>query len=296
MRFSLSFLVFFLLFTNMSEALEEKRLRDFIVQFNARADKNLDRLPYAIEYDYEDIASYFVSRGEPVTQYTMNIPIDWNKVNYSKYYAGSSDQYFKHPLITAIRKGYNELAKDMIQMGVNPSKSVEHKTVMRKRAGSNEYNDLVNIDQKTALYVYITEGNPDLSLLTALLLKSDPQDLDNLSYGGRGDDYERRIFSTSPLSVAIEFGRLEDAILLMESRAEINKLVYTEGVSGYVSALFFAVKKHDKEAVMLLVEFGADPLLKIHSSTSFYTSTALDIAMQLGYQDLVDILLAAACK
>ncbi len=292
MKFLITFLSIFLLFSNFTEALEEKRLRDFLIEFNTRTEKHLDRLPYAIEKGYVDIASYFVLRGETINQYVESIPIDWSKANYSKDYINSSDQYLKHPLITSIRKGYNELALEMLQMGINPSHFKEQKNVHRKR-GDTTYNDIVPVELKTALYVYLTEGKTDLSLLSSLLLKdpSDPIDrLNNLSYGGRGDAYERQIFSTSPLSVAIEFGRLQDARKLLEIGAAPNKLVSTEGNHGYVSALIFAVKKHDKEAVMLLVEFGADPLLKT------YSSTALDIALQLGYEDLVDILLAAACK
>lgn len=299
MRFLFSFILFALIITDFSYALEETRLKNFLIEFNSRTEKHLDRLPYAIEKGYEDVASYFILRGESLSpDYKESIPVDLNKVSNPQKITTEKDLYLKNMLITAIRKGYTELALEMLQMGANPSKSIETKIVLRQSFIGSATNERIHIDRKNALYVYLSEGKQDLSLFTALLMKSNPEELNYLGFGGKGR-YERITISSSPLSVAIEFRRLQEARILLASGAKINKTdtAIIDDVLVFGSPLFFAVQNHNNEFVMLLLEFGADPLFQpINQQNSNRQLSPLDLALQLGYDDLVELLLAASVK
>lgn len=296
MRFLFFMLCFCFLSNSGVGAVNENQLRDFLVKYQARDTDEItwDRLSYAVEKGYLEVASFFIRRGDQIRSYTSRIPVDYTKVHQPEYLRDRRDLYFKHPLITAIRKGYNELAIEMLQMGADVY-AEELKEVLRKSG----YNNVTRkIEIKSAFYVYLTEGKTDNSLMTAFL----SHDLANKEIKISGSDEQEHIqYSSTPLIIAICENRLDEARMLLEQGSSVydygvayQKDVDPPGIVRYKlygsSPLGLSVLSNNKAAVFLLLEYGADPLMRVGNDSP------VDLALRCGYDELVDLLLSAACK
>lgn len=97
--------------------------------------------------------------------------------------------------------------------------------------------------------------------------------------------------NTTPLKAALASKKLNVAQLLLDYNADVE---YVGGYNGYnVTPLFQAVDDNYIEGVQLLLSYGADPL-KLPPGGSL--NAPLELAMQKGYWDIVDLLLAAAIR
>lgn len=279
-----------LLIFNFAESVNEQQLRDFFVEYNTRntSEQGLERLPYAIEKGYVDIASFFVRHGDAIGSYTLVFPVEMNKINYFSGCENYPNYYLKNSLITAIRKGYNELAIEMLQMGADIHKAYERKRVLRKDAHTN---NVVEVDFKSFLYVYMTEGKDDLNLLTAFLTYGLGVN-EQIEFSGSGV-FDRYRYKTTPLTLAITSRRLENARMLLDkgSSVDVTGQGYYKPTNGYIehNPLFFAVLDNYIEGVTLLLEFGADPLFNRNPKSP------LELALELSYEDIANLLISAAC-
>lgn len=97
-------LITFLLFINLFlapfvDAIEKERLKTFFTEYDAIAEKQnwaMERIPYAIEKGYTDIAEFLILKGDSINSY-REFPPNPVKTN-------TNDIYIKHPLLTAIKK------------------------------------------------------------------------------------------------------------------------------------------------------------------------------------------------
>ena len=290
------FLSLQILLVPFAESLEQERLHEFFVEYNSSEKNYGDKIVYAIEKGYVDIASFLVLRGEIIKEYKEGHPSDPSKINDEGRQLW--DYHHKHPLITAIRKGYNDLATEMIQMGVNISKAEEYNEVYRKdKTTKNKY---MYIERKPAFYVAMSEGKENLSLIHAFLEAGLNINTDIIEFQGvthitefQGVPHNAtQKLATLPLHLAIEYKKLEVARLLLDSGANTELTFLCDPYSGAKSffggtPLYLAVEANYKEGVELLLGYGADPL-GLHGY-----KTPLDLAIQRGYDDIVDLLISS---
>lgn len=271
-----------LFFIPFSESLEQEKLYDFLVKYNNSEEKrkwNWNRLAYAIEKEHVDIASFFISKREKFEGYMVRIPLEDDK--------RKENIHHKHPFITAIRKGYNELTIEMLQMRREAWNVIEYKDVYRG-------NHRITIEKKTPFYVAMSEGNEDLSLVQAFLESSFKVN-DKIKFQDNPED-EQALYYTYPIHLAIGHHKPEAARLLLKNGSfrEVMGVGPISNTKKYVGGtpLYLAVATRYKEGVMILLEYGANPL----DDGNGKKISPLELAIQNGNDDLIELLLAAACK
>lgn len=122
--FKLVFIFAFAIF-NQIFSVEQDKLVDFFKDYQSQT-QILDRLSYAIENGYEDIAEFLVLNGEPIKTYYISLDKIGDKQNF----------FVKHPLITAIKKGYVDLSINMIKLIDSIDSINEYKVVYIRAVNS----------------------------------------------------------------------------------------------------------------------------------------------------------------
>ncbi len=243
--------------TLSSRRIDQNRLRQFLTEYSSSEEKkslNWGKVAYAIEKDYVDVAFFLIRRGENyLVGYCEKFLDEENKLSSNKNEKFGT--YYKYPFITAIRKGYNDLAIEMLHVNKTVWWAIEKKEVRRRN--HTEY-----IEKNAAFFIALSEGKDVYSLVQTFLELG--FDVDEYIYANIG--------KATPMYLAITFQNIDVVRLLLDHGA-LN------------SNLFYAVKSNYKEAVFLFLQYGADPL----------KNGALELAMQLGYDDLVDIMLSVCC-
>lgn len=266
-------IVVFLTLSGFLGAIEKDRLLTFLKEYDASSEKknwSWEKLPYAIENGYADVAEFLVLKGEPIKNY--------GELSQSVGLKNVYDIYYRHPILTAIRKNYVSLAILMIQTIKDISKVEEYKDIKIKTSDYPSYNCL-EVERKHAIEVAITEGSHDI--LHILLLAGVKV---NMQYSYRVDNppmWPSKYFT--PLKAAIALKKLDIAQLFLDHKADVEFCG-----SYYTTPLYAAVEDNYIDGVVLLLNYGANPLKPLSDG-----KTPLELAMQKGYWDIVDFLLDA---
>lgn len=271
------FLVFIsLIVTQLAGAIDAASLKAFFEEYNEREEKWWPRLAYAIEKGHVDIAEYLILKGDPVTIYFAE---SWpSPIGNDKFQ--NRDCYYKHPFLTAISRGYVDLVILMMHNVSDLSKAEEYKRVFSRKYA--EYHEYTVLDRKNALIVAITESPKSFEIVDALLNYGLNVN-EVFCYGKYNANANSRDFipfidytGKTPLKAAVELKKLDVAELLLTHKADVEQL----------APLYMAVEKNDLEGVVLLLNYGADPLKGDPSP--------LDIAMKENRTQMVNVLLNAA--
>lgn len=229
-------------------------------------------MPYAIEKGYPDVAEFLILQGDPINNYR-----EWWQTPVPK---GGNDFYYKHPLVTAIRKNYVNLVILIIQSIQDLSKAEEYKDIIIKDYPS--FSRLI-IGRKHALQIAIEESSASQDMVLALLLAG--VDV-NMQYTYRIDTQPGPNKYFTPLKDALALQKLDIAQLLLDNNADV------EYCGNYnITPLCMVVDDNYIEGVRLLLSYGADPLKRPPGGSLI---TPLELAMQKEYWDIVDLLLDAA--
>lgn len=286
------FIFTFLMITNLSFALEKDRLISFLQEYNASNEKYNGKVTYAIEKGYADVAEFLILKGESIEQYNERYPLSFNPAEY-KLASHLQNVYIKHPLITAIRKGHKAVALLLIQLGYG-NKAEEYKIEYKKQFDASQE----EIERKNAMYVAIEDCEDGYDIVLGLLMNDfDVNTNNNLNplnkpHVKHGYEflYQFNYVYVTPILQAITVKNLDIAQLLLEYGADVEKFSsspYVYENHGYQyrfagTPLQRAVNDNYLEGVVLLLSYGANPL---NGSPS-----PLDIAIQKGYLDIVDVL------
>ncbi len=237
-----------MLLVPFAESLELERLCEFLEEYDSSSEKkdwNWNRLAYAVEKGHLDVASFFISMREAVNTYYEKFPVEEGKVNPG-YNPNYRNTYYKNPLVTAIRKGYNDLAIEMLKVGVDFSKAEEYKLVLRKKPSGESGHTTVYIECKPAFFVAMREGKEDIYLVQAFLEAE--LDINALIYFQDNPDDDTKKAS-SPLYLAIEYEKFEVARFLMEYGADPLK------PCANTSPLELSIQRGHNDFVELLLDF-----------------------------------------
>lgn len=270
-------------------ALQKERLILFLQEYNLSENKCNGKVAYAIENGFIDVAEFLLLKGESINRYNETYLCS-DEVYKRGLASHVRNTYIKHPLITAIRKNYKNLAILMIQMGVVNS-AEELKLEYYNTYAQRE------IEHKNAMYVAIESDDSYEIVLGLLSAGFDPNTSQALTKSGSTNYYlQDHSIYTTPLLKAIEMKKLNIAELLLNYGADIEK---TSGsysywrppgysTNFYGTPLLKAVDDNFIEGVTFLLNYGANPI-----SESF---NALDLAIKKGYWDIVDILSSVAVR
>ena len=257
----------FLVFTSPTLALEKDKFVLFIKEYNASQNKYSGKIAYAIENNQPDIAEFLLLRGESVGQYSETYPLDDNHPDKNKNY---SNIHMKHSLLTAIKKGYTEIAILMIQQGNQNAEEYRLECDIAPYSGSRR-----EVKRKNAMFIAIEHNNDDVA--RALL--------------SAGFDANARstLVPTTPLLFAIQHKNLKIAELLLRNGADVEMISKIPGLPPIFedSPLMKAVEDNFVEGVHLLLQYGADPL------EHYNNDSPMDRAIQKGCFDIVDLLFNA---
>lgn len=256
-----------------ANAIDKESLKTFFVDYDSSIEKrdwNWERLPFAIEKGYIEVAEFLILKGDPIKNYRENLPTPDVK--------NSHDYYFKHPLLTAIRNNYTNLSILIIQLSKDVSKLEEYKDLFLKIPKIRKI-----FECKHALQLAI-ECPKSFEVVCALLVAGADVNM-HYTCSFYNPPMESNKYFT-PLKTAISLKKIDIIQLLLDYNVDV------EFCGGhYISPLYMAVDDNYIEGVELLLSHGADPLKQVSSGLS-----PLELAMQKGYFDLVDLLLEAAIK
>lgn len=295
MRLINFFTFLFLVFSCFSEALEKDRYIAFSKMYENSQIQCGGKVAYAIENNFPDVAEFLLLNGESVNVYMEKYPLTFNAHEY-KLSENLQNAYIKHPLITAIRKGYNKVALVMIDLGIGNT-AEEYKVEYKKQFGIARE----EVERKNAMYVAIEECVDCHDIVLSLLVNGfDVNTNTNLNvlnkpYAKPGFEhqYQFNCIYTTPLVQAIALKKIEIVELLLKQGAEIDKSSdspYAYDNNGYQhrfrgTPLLKAVDDHYIEGITLLLGYGADPLKG--------SLSPLDRAIQKNYTIIVDLLFSA---
>jgi ankyrin repeat protein len=267
------FICFLLISSNYAFSIDQNRIVAFFNDYNTNP-QVLDRLPFAIENGYDDIAEFLVLNGEPIKNYQIILDKTGGK---------GSNIFQKHPLITAIKNGYVSLSINMIKLiddidSINEYKLLHIHTV---NSGWSRY----DIDKLYALQAAIESpvGYPIIEELIASGVNL------NARYSVLNSSLKN--FSTTPLILSISNKKLNVASLLLEHAADANlsstPWLYNNA-PPVVSPLYVAVNDNYIEGINLLLTYEADPLKK----TSTSDVSPMELAIDRELWDIVDLFLS----
>lgn len=266
-----------LFLTSPAHAIEKEKLKTFFIEYDASEEKRnwlWERLPFAIEKGYLDVAEFLILSGDPIEPYRERY--------ISSVIRNNDNIYEKHPLTTAIRKDYVDLSVLMIKIIGNMNNLCESKFIYFANSGMLEL-----AERKYPMQIAIENSANSYNIVLALILagvdvnmhytyfiKSPPKSHSNLSPA-----------YFTPLTSAIASKKLDLAELLLRYKADVD------GKETYgMTPLGVAITDNYIEGVLFLLSHGADPLKK----TSFSSSSPINLAIEKGYLDIVDLLLDAA--
>jgi|GEM_PF-4456780 len=264
------FTFFLLTFSFFLNAVDKDRLQMFFKDYDASAEKynwGWERLPYAVEKDYTDIAKFLILHGDEIKSYREY----WQTpgVKDSQF-----DYYYKHTLLTAIKRGYVNLVTLMIQSCEDITKAIEYTDLLSPINRTRQFSPLKNVFK-----VAMEESPTDYEMVEALLLGQ--VDV-NMEYGAP---------YYTPLKAAIGLKKLDIAKLLL-NHAKLLLDYNANEFCGlhYLTPLGLAVEMNYVEGVALLLSYGADPLRRPPGGN---LNSPLDIAITKEYWDIVELLLNA---
>lgn len=273
------------------DAIEKEKLQAFFREYDESQEKKewkWERLPYAIEKGYVDVAEFFILRGDVVLNYWESFSITWKEGDQREY------QWSKHPLMTAMRKNYINLAILLIQHVKNLANVHEFKSVDLPYSNHQyAYSGYVyngSLENKNAMHIAIADCENNKELIEALILAG--LEIEK-SHNYFTFPYKNGEFTLTkprtPLQLAITLKKLDTARLLLANDANVD----FEG-QAYTTPLMMAVNDNYIEGVSLLLSYGADPLKLSHFAG--VCLSPLELAMQKGHWDIVDLLLDVAVK
>lgn len=254
-------------------------MQEFFSEYEASPERiqwRWERLPYAIENGYVDIAEFFILKGDPINSYTVRTAsfIKQNQV----------DIYYKHPLITAVRKDYLSLVQLIANLCENISEINEYKDIYVDNP--HQHYKLI-IQKKNAFHVAITDCEDSYGAVIALLEAGFKV---NLKYSYYTYDINSPPIwgseSFTPLKLAISYKKGNIIKALIDAEADID---YCGDSSD--TPLYQAVKDNYLDAVLILLNAGANPLKLCNGQ-----DTPLQLAMRMGYWDIVDLLLESSTR
>lgn len=260
------------------EAIEQQRLKEFFIDYDSSDEKKAwvwDRLSYAVEKGYPDVAEFFVLYGDPIKDYIEYIVSPFSNDKHIV-----NNRYVKHTLLTSIRNNYINLSLLMIQHINDMSKAEELKFAA---TSSNLKPNM--IDKKHALQIAIEESLYNHDVIEALLQAKVNVNMSYMYTTYNHPNYPVKYFN--PLQSAVALGNLELAQLLLEYNANVD---CAYGVA--YTPLFTMVESNNIEGVKLLLSYGADPLKVIVTGII----TPLELAIQKGHWDIYELLFEVANK
>lgn len=254
------FICFFLISSNYVFSIDQNRIVTFFKDYNTNP-QALDRLPFAIENGYDDIAEFLVLNGEPIKNYQIILDKTGGK---------APNVFLKHPLITAIKNGYVSLSINMIKL-IDDIDSINEYKLLHIHTVNNGWSRY-DIDRLYALQAAIESpiGYPIIEELIASGVNL------NAVYSVLNSSLKN--FCTTPLILSVSNKKLNVASLLLEHNADAN----------LSSPLYVAVNDNYIEGINLLLAYGADPLQK----TSTKSVSPMELAINRGLWDVVDLFLS----
>lgn len=290
-----TFLCFF--FTSSVFSLEKERFVAFLKEYDAIGNKYNGKIVYAIENCYPDVAEFLILRGEEIISYqtTYSISAGDNKKIFG--------YYTKHPLITAIGKGYTNVAILLIQIGHWKAEEYRY-----------EYHESVpsckgyQVGRKNVMGAAIECHNYDV-VLSLLIYGFDPNNsgplnpIQSVFWGSFPPSFpDDRTFYSTPLLQAIESKKLNIAELLLKHGATVDKVSrspckiednsFSFSINFYGSPLLKAVNDNFIEGVLLLLSYEANPLVY----ADVVSMSPLELALKKGYSDIFDLLFDATVE
>lgn len=270
--FTLFFLALNFCFASFINSIEKEKLISFFQEYDSsmeKKDQKWNRLTFAMEKGHFDIAEFLISKGEPINSY-VEFPNAFSK----EYY------FSKHPLLTAIRNDEVNLALLMIQTINDVSKIEEFK---RKDHNNQFY------EKKDVFQVAIEESSYSYDIVLALVVIGKANVNNQHHHHVYISAYNHFSKYITPLHTAIAARKLDVVQLLLDHGADIEII----GEKG-MKPLERAVNDNYIEGVKLLLDNGANPLAI--GATGQDSLSPIELAMQKGYWDIVDLLLGAAVK
>lgn len=267
----IKFFIIFIALSNCLFAVNKERLNEFFKDYHSSNAQSLDKLPYAVENGYEDVAEFFVLNGEPINYYSIDLGPAGNQKNI----------YRKHPLITSIKKSYLNLSINIIKTTEKQGLISEGKTIYKyyQSCGWTRHD---NVDQLYALQAAI-DSPVGYSIIEELIKSSINL---NIVYCNLNSNIAFTL--STPLIRCVLNNKLDIAKLLLEYGADAN--LSTEQPNSNaplgISPLYIAVNDDNKEAIELLLSYGADPLKKIKNRVS-----PLELAIEKEQWDTVNLFL-----
>lgn len=271
------------------DALEKDKLVSFLKEYDASQEKYSGKIAFAIERKYPDVAEFLIQQGESINEYAIRYPLSFNPEEY-KLSSDLQNVYIKHPLTTAIRNGYNDVAHLMIHLGIG-NKAEEYKIEYKKQFGAAR----VEIERKNAMYIAIEEGQDSYDIVLNLLENGfDVNTNKNISplnkpYAKPGFEflYQCNSVYITPLLQAIAKKKLDICVLLLDHGAKVDMVSQSPYIyenNGYRysfsgTPLLKAVDDDFIQGVLLLLSYGANPSVD-----------ALERATQKDHLDIVDVL------
>ena len=281
----------------------------FITEYSNSAEKKLmkwSEVVYGIEKDYDDELVIFILKkiglGNPV------YPSRLEETNYDM-----SDINYKSILATCIRKNRPKILESILNtkgpLNINYG---EHNFHYFSRYRNHWY----KIQERNLLNIAIEESDNSLTFLKILCEHgADVNCIEHYSADPTGLQKEDHF--RTPLISAVMKGKLGDVNFLLTCGANANplniypldtplhiainnekldiaKALLTNKASALDGSLHYAVHNRKKNAVILLMNFGADPLQKFPGNDGWLTDkTAFEIALQSQDPEIINILTSA---
>ena len=182
------------------------------------------------------------------------------------------------PLAVAAQQGFYDIVQELLENGADPNMAIKDGRTALIIAADAGHHDIVD-----TLIQHGAVVNTHTIIIGHLDASEMKDKLPRQSYVDLGDGRLEVKHLMTPLLAAITKGHIEVVKILLKAGADINERDPFSGTTSLVSAL-----AHEKpEIAQLLLDSGADVSVRDYDD-----GTALDVAIELGYNDIAETIRA----